>query len=235
MRAFAPLMVSTATLGLVRSFRPLFVANPELTRRQLSTSLRTARSSKVLLPCQAGPSAPDKQGNDQKSKKEARVESNARREGFEKEFGEQAGKPQVTEGGIEKLSKLGRRLIEKFPLLSMEDLKALDLRGRSSSEGSKEGDRMGVGDDSFALVMDEIGAFLEELKALVGMKDLQAIKDLRDINQFKGLLNGDFKDNRALQNLRQRSMEELQELKEEIEELLEIKVSNMLCGILPPR
>ncbi|CAM9761315.1 unnamed protein product [Ectocarpus sp. 12 AP-2014] len=131
-------------------------------------------------------------------------------------------------GGLEGqfISKLTKRLADNFPLLTTEEIKK-EVRALLNPEtkGDTPSKATGARDDTLAVLAKEVRELVEDLMDQVGVgsgaEEKAGLVELKDVAQkFKGVLRGD---PAVVQELRRQVLDDLEEVREEIEELLEVK------------
>eukprot|EP00752_Nemacystus_decipiens_P010935 g9718.t1 len=121
------------------------------------------------------------------------------------------------------ISKLARRLADSFPLLTADEIKN-EVRMLLNPETKGEANKAAGGrEDNLALLAKDVRELVEDLMEQVGSStDAKAgLAELKDVAQkFKGVLKGD---PAAAEQLRRRVLDDLEDVREEIEALLEVE------------
>ncbi|CBN74878.1 conserved unknown protein [Ectocarpus siliculosus] len=124
------------------------------------------------------------------------------------------------------ISKLAKRLADSFPLLTTEEIKK-EVRALLNPEtkGDTPAKAPGAREDTLAVLAKDVRELVEDLMDQVGVgsgaDDKAGLVELKDVAQkFKGVLRGD---PAVVQELRRQVLDDLEEVREEIEELLEVK------------
>ncbi|CAM9137694.1 unnamed protein product [Scytosiphon promiscuus] len=123
------------------------------------------------------------------------------------------------------INKLARRLADSSPSMTADEIdkEVGKLLNPETNNGDSASKGIGAREDNLALLAKDVRELVEDLTEQVGSsKDAKAaLAELKDVAQkFKGVLRGD---PAAAEDLRRRVLDDLEEVREEIEELLEIK------------
>ncbi|CAM9092701.1 unnamed protein product [Pylaiella littoralis] len=121
------------------------------------------------------------------------------------------------------IGKLTRRMADSFPMLTADEIKS-EVRALLNPEAKAEANKANdAREDNLALLAKDVRELVEDLMERVGSNtDTKAgLVELKSAAQkFQGVLRGD---PAAVEEIRRQVMDDLEEVREEIEELLEVK------------